>query len=465
MLKRLKWFSIVAPVVFLSAAWILMHAGPAGLHRSEAQEGVILIGVTIFGAAFFAYAVFAVIGRLERRVLEQNRELEQRNQELATLLEVGRAASSSLKLGEVLDQVMAAIIDATPADEAEVWLRTESGELALAPHGGHERGAARSLRRLGPSDGLEGLAAESRAPVGVHDQAFGSPFLHQAVKDLGFESFCVLPLRHGGELVGMLGVASRDPEQLCNPSELRLLGGVGERLAMAIENTRLHERVLDGAVLEERMRIARELHDGLAQVLGYINMQTLAVRKLLRSGHEGEAYDELALMEESARKVYGDVREAILDLRVPPSRQGLAPALRRYLEEYERMAGVTLRFEEGEGLDALQLPPAVEIQLVRIVQEALSNVRKHASATSATVRIAIERDAVALEVIDDGHGFDPHLSEPTGWPRFGLQTMRERAQAIGGVFDLDARPGAGTRVTVRLPLRQRTEAAVARRAG
>lgn len=464
-LGHLKWLSFVAPVMFLSAAWILLHTESVGLHHSELQEGVILLGITIFGAAFFAYSVFAMIDRLERRVIEQNRELEQRNQELAALHAVGRAASASLELGEILDQAMAAILDATRADEAEVWLRTESGELALARHGGHEPGALRSLMRLGPSAGLQGLTAEPGVPVGVHDRAFDSPFLHQMVKELGFESFCALPLRHRGELVGMLGVASRDPERLCSPSELRLLEGVGERLAMAIENARLHERVLDGAVLEERMRIARELHDGLAQVLGYINMQTLAVRKLLRSGRGGEAQDELALMEKSARKVYGDVREAILDLRVSPSRQGLVPALRRYLEEYERMAGVTLRLDEGEGLDALQLPPAVEIQLVRIVQEALSNVRKHASATSATVSIAIESDAVVLEVIDDGHGFDPRPSEPTGWPRFGLQTMRERAQAIGGGFELDSRPDVGTRVTVRLPLRQRTEAAVARLAG
>ena len=129
------------------------------------------------------------------------------------------------------------------------------------------------------------------------------------------------------------------------------------------------------------------------------------------------------------------------------------------------MAGVTLRLEGGEGLDGLDLSPAVEIQLVRIVQEALSNVRKHASAASATVRIMTEGGALALEVIDDGQGFDPLSSEPSGWPRFGLQTMRERAQAIGGSFELDSRPGEGTRVTVRLPLRQRTEVASASLAG
>jgi signal transduction histidine kinase len=458
-LRRLKWLAIVAPVLFLAALWTLLHTESV-LHHSEVQEGVILLGATIAGAAFFAYSVFAVIDRLERRILEQNCELEQRNQELSALLAVGRA-SSSLELGEVLDKVTAAILETTRADEAEVWLRTESGELALARHHGREPGALQELTRSGLREGLPDLAAESGARVVVQDLASDLRFLREAIRELGFQSSYALPLRHGGETVGVLGVASRDPEKLCSQSELRLLEGIGEQLALATGNARLHARVLDGAVLEERMRIARELHDGLAQVLGYINMQTLAVRKLLSSGRTGEAQDELALMDKAARKVYGDVREAILGLRVSPSRQGLVPALRRYLKEYEGMAGVTLRLEEGEGLDGLELSPTVEIQLMRIVQEALSNVRKHALAVNATVRITAKGGALAFEVIDDGQGFDPRLSEPMGWPRFGLQTMRERAQAIGGRFELDSRPGEGTCVTVRLPLRQRTKVASA----
>ena len=458
-LGRLRWLAIVVPVLFLSALWTLLHMEVV-IRHSEFREGVILLGTTIVGAAFFAYSVFAAIDRLERRVIEQNHELEQRNQELSALLAVGRA-SSSLELGEVLDKATAAILKTTRADEAEVWLRAESGELTLARHLGREPGALQALTRLRLREGTPGLAGEPGALVVVHDVASDSHVLSEAIQALGFQSVCVLPLRHGGETVGVLAVASRDPEKLCSQSELRLLEGVGEQLAMATENARLHARVLDGAVLEERMRIARELHDGLAQVLGYLNMQTLAVRKLLSSGRIGEAQHELALMDTAARRVSGDVREAILGLRVSASRQGLVPALRRYLKEYESMAGVTLRLEEGEELDGLELSPVVEIQLMRIVQEALSNVRKHASAANATVRITTEGGALAFEVIDDGQGFDPRLSEPMGWPRFGLQTMRERAQAIGGSFELDSQPGKGTCVTVRLPLRQRTKVASA----
>jgi signal transduction histidine kinase len=260
-----------------------------------------------------------------------------------------------------------------------------------------------------------------------------------------------LPLRHRGEIVGVLGVASKDANTLSSDRELRLLAGIGEGVALAIANARLHERVLDGAVLEERIRIARELHDGLAQVLGYINTQTLAAKRLLTTGRTEEARSRLDAMEGAARNVYGDVREAILGLRLSLPRQGLVPTLRSYLEEYASMSGTHLSLSADDHVETVELPPEVEIQLVRIVQEALANVRKHAQAANATVRLALDDGVLAIEVADDGRGFDPGLERRTGWPRFGLQTMRERAQALGGRFELESKPGAGTRVRVTLP--------------
>ena len=233
-----------------------------------------------------------------------------------------------------------------------------------------------------------------------------------------------------------------------------MLAGIGEGVALAIANARLHERVLDGAVLEERIRIARELHDGLAQVLGYINTQTLAVKRLLATGRSDAAKSQLDAMEGAARNVYGDVREAILGLRVSLPRQGLVPALRSYLEEYAPMAGVRVSLDADDHVETLELQLAVEIQLMRIVQEALANIRKHARAGHATVRLALDDGVLAIEVADDGQGFEPGFEARTGWPRFGLQTMRERAQAVGGHFEVESEPGTGTRVTVTLPLAQ-----------
>jgi signal transduction histidine kinase len=252
-------------------------------------------------------------------------------------------------------------------------------------------------------------------------------------------------------------MAARDPEALSGPAERRLLEGIGEQVAIAIENARLHERVLDTAVLEERERIARELHDGLAQVLGYINTQTLAIRTLLDSGQFEAAGESLASMEEASRHVNDDVRVAILGLRTGP-REGLVTNLRAYLREYGLMGGAALRLEAAPQAELLRLPTSTELQLVRIVQEALSNVRKHAGATRATVSLDATTAELTVEIADDGRGFAHDRPVRTGWPHFGLQTMRERAGAIGGEFDVISSPGRGTSVLVRVPLRARVEA-------
>jgi signal transduction histidine kinase len=117
------------------------------------------------------------------------------------------------------------------------------------------------------------------------------------------------------------------------------------------------------------------------------------------------------------------------------------------------MAGVAVGLKATAEVEALKLPAAVEIQLMRIIQEALSNIRKHARATNAIVSFGRTADGLTIEVSDNGQGFDPERLVRTGWPRFGLQTMRERAQAIGGKCDIVSSPGHGTIVTVQVPLR------------
>jgi signal transduction histidine kinase len=463
-LSRLKWIGIAVPLAFLSGLWLLLHSAFESLHDFP---GLVLLLLAMAGTiALFSSGVFTVISRLEQRTVDQNRELERRNEELEALLAVGRAASSSLELAEVLDAALEAILDVTSAEAAEVWLCEEGGELVLARQWGLEPAAFRERTRFGRGEGFPGLAAEQGSPIVAHDLPADRRFLRQEVKARGFMSYCAIPMKQRHETVGVLGVAARSAHALSRRAELRLLEATGERVGAAIANARLHARVLDGAVLEERVRLARELHDGLAQVLGYINTQTLAVAALLEAGQTTDCRQELCAMREATLRVYGDVREAILELHVPASSSvGLVPALRRYLEDFSRMAGVAVRLDADEEAGGGALPASVEIQLVRIVQEALSNVRKHAAATTATVRVRPAESTLRLEIEDDGVGFEPGVTAPSGWPRFGLQTMRERAQAVGGSFRLASAPGEGTRISVEIPAGLPGEVARARTAG
>ncbi|MBI4498324.1 MAG: GAF domain-containing protein [Chloroflexi bacterium] len=378
-------------------------------------------------------------------------ETQRTNAELTTLLAVGKAATSSLHLHEMLSRALDTLVEVTAVEAAEVWI-TEGSEVVLQMHRGACAGAFLERSRFAVGEGFPGIVAATRTPLITHTLSQDPRFLRQEVKDAGFQTFGVWPLLHGEKLFGVLAVAARAPEALHRARELRLMEGLTEHLAIAIENALLHQQVQDAAIVEERERIAREMHDSLGQVLGYINTQILALRQLLRRDAKASALEHLGEMQEAVQQLYADVREGILGLRSSAGKaDGLVRALEGYLERYRSMVEFQVVLEVSPEATAVRLPPASEVQLVRIIQEALSNVRKHAGATRATVRLVVA-NGLHVSVADDGSGFDLSARFSTGWPRFGLQTMRERAEAVGGHFAVESAPGQGTRVIVTLPV-------------
>jgi signal transduction histidine kinase len=209
----------------------------------------------------------------------------------------------------------------------------------------------------------------------------------------------------------------------------------------------------DAAIVEERERTAREMHDGMGQLLGYINTQTIAVRKMLSQGDLAEAREELAKMEDSVRGLYSDVREGILGLRTQAVHaDGFLGTIREYVGRYSEMFGIRVAIKVSSVEVCAGLSQSAEIQLTRIIQEALTNVRKHARATQAAVTFQRSGNELCVTVADNGRGFDPSHPPSREWPRFGLQTMQERAQSFGGDLAVESAPGVGCRVSVRVPL-------------
>lgn len=264
-----------------------------------------------------------------------------------------------------------------------------------------------------------------------------------------------VPIRSPDGTVGGLYLADREDSQPFGRHELSLLERFATQAALAITNARLHRHLTTLAISEERERITREMHDSLAQVLGYVITKTSALREMLRQPDRlPDAERHLRQLEQAARDAYADVREAILSLRtsLAPHRS-LTETLRSYLERWQEQTGITVSADIEPTDDTLcGLQPIAELQLLRIVQEGLANVRKHAQATK--VRLILHRTDSMIQVIleDDGIRFDPTLLERTHYPRFGLATMRERAEAVGGTLLIDSKPGHGTRIVVTPPL-------------
>lgn len=234
--------------------------------------------------------------------------------------------------------------------------------------------------------------------------------------DTGAVSAPLRALTRAAERIAAGDLAS--PVDIHRSDEIGQLGASFETMRTRLlrsleENARLQERLLSVAVLEERERIAREMHDHVGQVLGYVNTKAQAVRALVEAGRLDDARRHLSQLEEAARQVYADLREAILSLRITPAPdRGLRQALEEYVRRFGEMSGlpVHLALDAADALDGL--PAAVQLHLIRIVQEALTNVRKHARAGRAWVHCARDGDDLVVRVSDDGVGFDPGAAPP-----------------------------------------------------
>jgi signal transduction histidine kinase len=262
------------------------------------------------------------------------------------------------------------------------------------------------------------------------------------------------PLRAGPDRIGELSVSVAGSRQF-NEEEQHLLNGMADLAAIAVQKSRLLERDRQVVVLEERERLAREMHDSLAQVLGYLHLKSETTLAKLRVNDIPNAEEQLREMATLSKEAYADVREAILGLRenVSPAR-GLVDALREYLQKFSRQAGVAVQLE-ADGDDRMCLSPDAEVQLMRVIQEALTNVRKHANADRALVSIGRNGGEAAIVVEDNGRGFDSEGLRQTDVLSFGLRTMRERVERVGGRFAIDSVPGEGTRVQIFLPVNGR----------
>ena len=232
--------------------------------------------------------------------------------------------------------------------------------------------------------------------------------------------------------------------------ERNLLGALAYMAAIGVRTARLRDAEHQYTIVAERDRIARELHDSIAQVLGVLHLGLRGLVPKVRLVAGNNAATEIAGLADIADEGYKDVREAILGLsNSASSNDGLKGALGEYLGKFSRQTGIktTLRCDPAA---SRALTPRSEVQLLRVVQEALTNVRKHAGAYHAAVSLGEDRGVVTLEVTDDGSGFDPARVEEALDHGFGMTAMRERVEQIGGTLEVHTAPGTGTRVVVRL---------------
>jgi len=378
-------------------------------------------------------------------------EIQQRNRELDTLYKMADTVSASLDVTTVLQQALTHLLTTMGADAGRIYLvDPDQGDLVLAAQVGTADRHAQGLGRLRPGERLTGLVAQQRTPL-IVDDIQTDPRAAPQAKAEGIRSYVGVPLIAKQEVAGVLSVESYRLRPFL-PREVELLMAIGHEIAVAIENSRLYERARELAVAEERNRLAREIHDTLAQGFTAITLQL----ELAKAVIDDDPALALASIEKSlllSRSNLDEARRSVMDLRAAPLQDlSLPQALQRLAHTVERESGITVAFEQFGASRMGRLPSRVEAGLYRIAQEALTNVRRHAKAPHVDVMLNYDGRELHLVVQDSGQGFDPMtqpgLNELGG---FGLVGMRERARLLGGSAQVSSAPGIGTRVEITVP--------------
>jgi len=368
----------------------------------------------------------------ERELQRAHGALQEKVREAQALYEIGMEISRLQKPDRTLQSVV---------DKARELLRGDAVALCLFSPGGGEL-AAQATSGAPEAFRAPGEAGEARPAEGVESgDAVGLVIRPEYAR-----AHLAAPLRVGEENRGVLCVGVREEREF-TAGEVALLAGLAAQAAIAIERARLSEEVRSLAALEERERLAREMHDGLAQALGLLHMKLQGA--LRRSADSPATAADLREMVHITDGAYEEVRQSIFGLRTFVSRGlSLVPTLTEYLHEFSAHNGVAVELEVPGG-PLGPVPPASEVQAVRIIQEALTNVRKHAQADHARVRLQRDGAWLRVTVEDDGVGWDRRDEQHP--LHYGLQTMRERAEGVGGRLEVDTAPGRGTRVVATLP--------------
>ena len=380
-------------------------------------------------------------------------QIQKQKNDAITLFQLGTKITSSLSLKEVLNEI---------AEGARLLINCDVGMVGLFQQSCNE---VRIWSTSGENaEKLEGLIVPvSEGPgiclingeefIGQQDGSDNQHIHNMDSLAIGqIRSYLVVPLHVGSRFIGILEVMNKESRKF-KPNDILLLKQLGYHVYVALEDAHLHEQLRYGAALEEQNRLARELHDHLAQALGFIKIKAIMTNDSFSKRDKAKAQEHLDELIKTTSVLYTDLREAIFNLRNTDSEPGdFLTQLQDYIREYEHYYGLDVRLSVDD-VTTTEFSSEVGNQLMRIIQEALSNVRRHACASHVWIKFFQEGGTINIRIEDDGNGFNPDevVGDHESKQSYGLKIMQERVKFIDGELSIDSCPGNGTKVLVQLP--------------
>jgi ligand-binding sensor domain-containing protein/signal transduction histidine kinase len=403
---------------------------------------LLLVGALIGGYRLRVRSIEERSRELEVQVAERTREIERRTQELEALYRADEEVLRYLELDQVLETLVDVAVDILGADKGSILAWDTRGDrlVVKAAQGFKAETLAQTAFEVG--EGVVGHVAASGEPAVVEDTHEDARIARRFTDPEGIRSLMHVPIKVGGQVFGVFNVNYGEPRAF-DQDDVRLFTALAQRAALAIENAQLYAQAQELAVVQERQRLARDLHDAVTQTLFSSSLIAEVLPRLWeRDADLGR--QRLEEVRELTRGALAEMRTLLLELRPKALLEAnLGDLLRQLAAATTGRARVPVEVTiEG---DYAGLSPDVKIALYRIAQEALNNVAKHARASQARIRLCCGPDVVELCIADDGQGFDPSQIPPN---HLGVGIMHERAAAIDAQLTVESEIGEGTSVRV-----------------
>ncbi len=386
---------------------------------------------------------------MQSQVRKQTKHIERKTHSLEIIYDVAASINISRDLDDLLTRFLHTLKDVVNARAAVVRLMADDNQMRLVSSIGLDEDLMKR-EQLIPSEMCLCGSAYSEGKVQFQrnlndcNKIIGRSFFDSS--DIGM---IVVPLQYRDKTLGVYNLFV-DQEDFAEPEDIEdLLTSIGRHLGMAIDKARSEDEAQRLSIMEERTRLAHELHDSLAQTLASLRFQVRVLDETIRQGQEPAVWYELEKIENNLDEAYAELRELITHFRAPIDKRGLVPAVEHLVDRFRNQTDISIYLQKE--WNVLYLPASVEVQALRIIQEALNNIRKHSQAH--TVRVIMRSDVngdCRILIEDDGVGMTVSPpSDRTSGDHLGLSIMEERAKRIGGTVRIESESNEGTRVLLR----------------
>jgi two-component system nitrate/nitrite sensor histidine kinase NarX len=382
---------------------------------------------------------------MDQKVREQTQRLQKKNTSLEILYDVAASSNTARDINELLVRYLETMANILDAHAGTVRLINDDDYMYLIGSTGIDNSIVEKERNV-PIERCLCAQNYTNRVISCKNKRFLCGNLLYSSLPYGDKTYAIaIPLQYRNRTLGIYNLFVEDEKTINNPDIVNILTNIGQHISLAIEKARLDDESKRLTIMQERTMLAHELHDSLAQTLASLRFRVSLLSQTLHQGDHPNAIQEVFQLKNGLDEANTELRELLAHFRVRMDERGLIPATENLVERFKKESDIAVFFQTD--CSQVKLPPLVEVQVLHIIQESLTNIRKHSKAENVRILIRCdEEDRYHVLIEDDGIGIESTTMQGQPGEHVGLSIMQERARRIGGELIIESEPGEGTRV-------------------